>query len=268
VALTWLADHTERVRFGPMVSPLSLRDPVMLARQAAALDDLSGGRMVLGLGAGWMEDEHVMFGYPLGDVPTRMARFEEGLQVVSGLLRSAEPSSFDGAFFQLREAVLSGPRRASGPPIMIGGAGPRRTLPLVARHAEVWNAQVVTPAELGDRSALLDALLVQAGRHPAAVRRTMNMWVICGRTPEELADRVQPFRVFPEYADLPLDALLTELRTWPAIIGSPDEVVEQIRAYGAAGITELSVQWPGLDDIQGLQMLASEVMPRLQSPIP
>jgi alkanesulfonate monooxygenase SsuD/methylene tetrahydromethanopterin reductase-like flavin-dependent oxidoreductase (luciferase family) len=197
-----------------------------------------------------------------------MARFAEGVQVISGLLHSAEPFSFDGSFFHLRDAELSGPRRPGGPPIMIGGAGPRRTLPLVARYADIWNAQVVTPAELRERSALLDDLLAQAGRQPEAVRRTMNIWVICGRTLEELADRVRPFRVFPDYAELPLDALLAELRTWPAIIGSPDEVVEQIRTYGATGITELSVQWPGLDDIEGLQVLAREVMPRLHATSP
>ncbi len=78
VALTYLADHSERVRFGAMVSPLSVRDPVTLARQAAALDDLSGGRFVLGLGAGWNAGEHAMFGHALGDLPTRFARLEEG----------------------------------------------------------------------------------------------------------------------------------------------------------------------------------------------
>ena len=140
VALTYLADHTDRVRFGPMVSPLSVRDPVMLARQAAALDDLSGGRMVLGVGTGWMEREHQMFGYELGDMPTRFARLEEGLEVMSRLLRSEAPVSFDGRYFRLREAVLPGPGRPGGPPIMIGGSGPRRTLPLVARFADVWNA--------------------------------------------------------------------------------------------------------------------------------
>ncbi len=140
VALTYLADHTERVRFGPMVAPLSVRDPVMLARQAAALDDLSGGRMVLGVGTGWMEREHTMFGYELGDTPTRFTRLQEGLEVVTRLLRSEVPVSFDGRFFRLREAVLPGPRRPGGPPIMIGGSGPQRTLPLVARFAGVWNA--------------------------------------------------------------------------------------------------------------------------------
>ena len=164
VALAYAADHTERVRFGPMVAPLSFRDPVLLARQATALDELSGGRLVLGVDAGWMVREHDMFGYDLGDVPTRLDRLEEGLQVLTGLLRSDGPVSYDGRFFRLREAVLSGPRRPGGPPVMVGSSGPRRGLPLVARYADVWNAQQLTPEQVRERSAVLDRLLGAAGR--------------------------------------------------------------------------------------------------------
>src|SRR5205085_8928541 len=90
VSLAYLADHTQRIHFGPLVAPLSVRTPSLLARQAAALDDLSGGRMILGVGAGWQEREHHLFGYNLGDVPTRMARLEEGLEVITRLFHSNE----------------------------------------------------------------------------------------------------------------------------------------------------------------------------------
>src|SRR2546425_8737296 len=103
VSLTYLADHTQRIHFGPLVAPLSFRHPTLLARQAAALDDLSGGRMILGVGAGWQEREHQLFGHDLGDVPTRMARLEEGLEVITRLLRIDEPTTYIGRFFQLRE---------------------------------------------------------------------------------------------------------------------------------------------------------------------
>jgi alkanesulfonate monooxygenase SsuD/methylene tetrahydromethanopterin reductase-like flavin-dependent oxidoreductase (luciferase family) len=263
VALTYLADHTERVRFGPMVAPVSFRDPVMLACQAAALDDLSGGRMILGVGAGWLEREHAMFGYDLGDVPTRMARLEEGLEVITRLLRSDAPVSYEGRFFLLDEAVLPGPRRPGGPPLMVGGSGPRRTLPLVARYADVWNAQLVSPEQLRERMALLDDLILAAGRQPGDIRRTLSVPVLCGRTPAELEDRVRGWRRYSIFADLPLDGVLDWCRQWPAIVGTPEEVVAQLRAYAAAGITELVVHWFGVDDLEGLEVLAGEVLPFL-----
>jgi alkanesulfonate monooxygenase SsuD/methylene tetrahydromethanopterin reductase-like flavin-dependent oxidoreductase (luciferase family) len=264
VALTYAADNTERVRFGPMVAPLSVRDPVMLARQAAALDDLSGGRFVLGLGTGWDESEHAMYGYDLGDMETRFARLGEGLKVVTGLLDGDAPVSFDGRFYRLHEAILPGPRRPGGPPIMVGGSGPKRTLPLVARYADIWNAQLVTPAEFRERSALLDELIVTAGRKPGDVRRKMNNFVVCGRTPAELQERLDAYRRYVPFADMPAEQLIDELRTdWSAIIGTPDAIVAQIQAYEAAGVTEFSVQWAGIEDIEGLELLASEVLPRL-----
>jgi alkanesulfonate monooxygenase SsuD/methylene tetrahydromethanopterin reductase-like flavin-dependent oxidoreductase (luciferase family) len=266
VALTHLADTTERIRFGSMVAPLSVRDPVMLTRQAAALDELSGGRMVLGVGTGWEEAEHTMFGYPLGDMLTRFARLEEGLEVITRLLRSDKPVTVDGRFFQLREAVLPGPRRHKGPPVMIGGSGPKRTLPLVARFADVWNAQELSPDGVRERSLLLDELLVTAGRHPDDVRRTLNAFVVCARTPQEVAERLRGYRRYAGFATLPQEQVLEQLQTeWQAIVGPPDEIVAQIRAYEAAGITELSMQWPGVDDLEGLEIVAAQVLPRLRA---
>jgi alkanesulfonate monooxygenase SsuD/methylene tetrahydromethanopterin reductase-like flavin-dependent oxidoreductase (luciferase family) len=264
VALTYAADHTERVRLGSMVAPLSFRDPVMLARQAAAIDDLSGGRLVLGVGTGWMEREHAMFGYALGDVPTQFARFEEGLEVITRLLRSDEPVNYDGRFFRLHQAVLPGPRRPGGPPLLIGGSGPKRTLPLVARFADVWNAQDLTPEDVRERSAVLDGLLRDARRLPEDVRRTYFVAVVCGRAPAELEVRLGGWRRVGDLATLPLAELVDVLRTdWGVIIGTPEEVGAQIHAYEEAGIAELVIQWIGLDDVEGLEVLAAEVLPRV-----
>ena len=263
VALTYLADHTDRIRFGSMVSPLSIRDPVLLARQAAALDDLSDGRMILGVGTGWAQREHTMFGYELGDIPTRFARLEEGLEVITRLLRSDSPVSFDGQFFRLQGAVLPPTRRRGGPPIMIGGSGPKRTLPLVARFADVWNAQVVGPAQVRDRSAVLDGLLVAAGRRPEDVRRTQNVPVLCWRTPAELALRIRGYSRYSDWRELSVDELAEVIRTAPGFVGTPEVVVEQIRTFEAAGISEISLQWTAADDIEGLEMLAAEVLPHV-----
>ena len=113
--------------------------------------------MILGVGAGWDEPNHTMFGYQLGDVATRMARLEDGLEVITHLLRNNGPTSYHGPFFQLREALLlPQPQRPGGPPLLIGGTGPRRTLPLVARYADIWDAGFLTPETFAQRAAHLD----------------------------------------------------------------------------------------------------------------
>jgi alkanesulfonate monooxygenase SsuD/methylene tetrahydromethanopterin reductase-like flavin-dependent oxidoreductase (luciferase family) len=267
VALTYLADHTQRIHFGPMVAPFSFRDPVMLTRQAAALDDLSDGRMILGVGAGWMEYEHQMFGYALGDIGTRMARFAEALEVSTRLLQSDEPISYEGRFYQLREAILHPrPQRPGGPPILVGGKGPRRTLPLVARYASIWNATRLTPDEFRATSAKLDDLVRAAGRESRAIKRTLMIPIFCGRDRAELERRVQRFRqLFPDRADMPLDALLDNMRAFftNMIVGTPEEVTDRIQAYADAGVDELIVQWIAVEDLEGLQVLAEQVLPRV-----
>jgi alkanesulfonate monooxygenase SsuD/methylene tetrahydromethanopterin reductase-like flavin-dependent oxidoreductase (luciferase family) len=267
VSLTYLADHTERVHFGPLVAPLSFRDPVMLARQALALDDLSNGRMVLGLGTGYAEREHRMFGYHLGDVPTRYARLAEGLEIITRLLRNDTPISYTGQFYTLHDAILlPRPQRASGPPILIGGSGPQRTLPLVARYADVWNGQLMTAVEFRERSALLDELVQAAGRRPQDVRRTMTFVAICGHDTAEIERRLHWTRALAMFAALPVEELIDVLRRdVKAFVGTPDELVAHIQAYVAAGADEIVLQWGDMDDIEGLEVLAQEVLPQLGS---
>lgn len=265
VALTYLASHSEQIHFGSMVSPLSLRDPVLLARQAIALDNLSGGRMIMGLGAGWNEAEHTMFGYQLGDLNTRMARFEEGLEVIIRLLHTDRPISFDGRFFNLREALLlPQPERAGGPPLMIGGTGPRRTLPLVARYADRWDAGFLTPEQYCERASQLDQLLTHVGRYPSDVRRSVTVPVFCWRTQAELEQRAIGIRRIGAFSSMPLEQVLEQAHAdLAAISGTPAQVVAGIQAYQDAGVDELVIQWPAVDDIEGLQILASDVLPQL-----
>ena len=236
----------------------------MLARQSAAIDDLSDGRMSLGLGAGWMEREHEMFGYDLGDIPTRFARLEEALEVITCLLRSNEPVTFEGRFCRLHDAVLPPPRRPGGPSIVIGGSGPKRTLPLVARYADNWNAGNLAPEAFAVRSAVLDEMIVAAGRRPEDVRRSFNTPIICWRTPQELTDRLRTVRRFVSgWRSWSDEQLVEEFRGWPAIVGTPEEVVEQIKAYEAVGVSEIEAKWVDPNDIEGLEMLAREVLPHV-----
>jgi F420-dependent oxidoreductase-like protein len=261
VSLTYLADHTERLQFGPLVAPVSFRDPTILARQATALDDLSGGRMILGIGAGWQEREHLMFGHELGDVPTRMARLEEGLEVLARLLRSDQSVTYRGRFYQLQDAlILPRPQRAGGPPILIGGTGVKRTLPLVARYADIWNALMVSPEEFHALSGILDELLRAEGRSPTAVRRTLMTNLTFTVDRKSLARMLNLSDADGTSLE---DAVASVQATRKNIVGTPEMVREQIVAYAAAGVDELMMQWLDLDDLDGLRTFANTVFPML-----
>jgi alkanesulfonate monooxygenase SsuD/methylene tetrahydromethanopterin reductase-like flavin-dependent oxidoreductase (luciferase family) len=266
VSLTYLADNSGNIRFGTMVSPLSFRDPIMLARQAMALDDLSGGRMILGVGAGWFKREHEMFGYTLSDIKTRMDRFEEGVEVISALIRSEEPVTYEGRFFQLNEAQLL-PRPQRQTPIMLGGNGPKRTMPLVARYADIWSCDNGTLDLFKERSLLLDELLTAEGRQPSDVKRTVMVPVLCwqdedGR--ERIAQSIRSILVALEKS--PTNEVIETIQKFlPVLIsGSPEHVIEELDAYASAGVEELMIMWMTLDDIEGLGVLAEEVLPHFK----
>ncbi len=262
LAMGYAASHTTRLTLGLLVAPITWRDPVLLARQGMAIDDLSNGRFIIGVGAGWNEREHAMFGYPLGDRSTRVARFTEALEVMTRLIRSNEPQTFAGHYFQLEQARLL-PRPSNPTRVMIGGSGPKRTLPLVAKYADIWNASGMSPGELRARNATLDTLLVAAGRQPNAVRRTMMKAIYCGRDAAEYEARLRGVRRQASNADLSLDELLDQQRSRNAIVGNPTEVIAQLRAYEAAGVDEIMAQWHDMDDLEGIRVLAEEVLPHL-----
>jgi F420-dependent oxidoreductase-like protein len=175
-SLAWLASQTSRLEFGPLVSPISFRHPSMLVRIAAAVDDLSGGRLQFGIGAGWLEREHTNYSYRLGSVPERMARFGEAVHIINHLLTSTEPLTFEGKHYTLREAVLL-PRPKRKVPIVIGGLGKQVTLPLVAKYADEWNTLPRPREEIKDLNSYLDTLLDKAGRPRSAVRRSVMIFL-------------------------------------------------------------------------------------------
>ena len=250
-SLTWLAENTSRIEFGPLVSPVSFRHPVITAWTASTVDNLAGGRLRLGLGAGWQEREHEAHGFELLETDLRFARFEEALEVVTRLLQSDEPVFFEGEFYQLRDAVLM-PRspRPGGPPIVIGGNGMRRTLPLVARYADEWNAVFVTPERFAELDARLDELLREAERPPGEVRRTLMTRVVFGRTEADVERKL---------AGQPVD----ELRAAGMIVGTAAEVAERLGRLDEAGVQRVMLQWLETDDIDGLEAMAQTVLPQL-----
>ena len=252
VSLTWLASHTRRIRFGPLVTPVSFRHPTMTARMAAAVDDLSEGRLVLGLGAGWQEREHTNYGWDLLDVEGRFARFEEGLEVITRLLQSDTPVDYSGVYYTLKEGILlPRPSRPGGPPILIGGNGVRRTLPLVVRYASEWNAVYLTADEFKKRNAELDELMRLQGREPVQVHRSMMTGCVIGRNRAEVDRKVE--------ARTQGRRTSRELRQHGVIVGTPEEIPEQIASLEQAGVQRVMLQWLDLDDLAGLERLAKSI---------
>ena len=250
VSLTWLASNTSRINFGTLVSPSAFRHPAMLARMAAAVDDLSGGRLRLGLGAGWQEREHTHYGLPLLKIPQRFDRFEEYLAVVTQLLRSDDPVDFTGSFFTLLEAILlPRPQRQGGPSITVGGNGPIRTLPLVARFADEWNCfgqDYQTRKKLNNR---LNWLLEENGRSPGDVRRTMMMGVTFAVDDADLKVKLTKRGMTLEQA-----------QQSPGVTGTPSMVQDQLKMYANQGLDGVMLQWMDLDDIDGLKHFAKAVL--------
>jgi F420-dependent oxidoreductase-like protein len=247
-SLTWLAENTERIEFGPLVSPVSFRHPVITAWTASAVDNLAGGRLQLGVGAGWQDREHESHGFELLGTGRRFARYEEGLEVITRLLRSDGPVSFEGEFYRLNDALLM-PRspRPDGPPIVIGGNGPRRTLPLAARYADEWNAVLIGPERFAELNERLDQLLSENGRPPSQVRRTLMTRVIFGRTSADVERKLG-------------GASADELRSQGIIVGGASEVAESLDRLDEAGVQRVMLQWLETDDVEGMEAMASSVL--------
>ena len=258
VSLTWLASHTQRIEFGPLVSPVSFRHPTMTARMAAAVDDLSGGRLTLGLGAGWQEREHTNYGWELLETGKRFARFQEGLEVVTLLLNSDEPVHFQGEYYRLREGILlPRPQRPGGPPILIGGNGARRTLPLAARYAREWNAVYIPAPKVETLNTHLDALLRAAGRQPADVKRSLMTGCVFGRDVQEVERKVIERTSGKRTVE--------QLRTHGVVVGTTDDFIAQLTEYSRAGVQRIMLQWLDLDDIDGLEAIAEKILPHFQT---
>jgi F420-dependent oxidoreductase-like protein len=251
VSLTYAASHTKRIEFGPLVAPTTFRHPALTARMAAAVDDLSGGRLVLGLGNGWHEREHKQFGIPFYDRATRYEMFHDALEVTTRLFKSDKPVSYDGEHYPLEEAILlARPKRAGGPPILIGGNGKTKTLPLVAQYADEWNAVAIAASELKARNVLLDELLEQQGRKPGDVKRSLLTRIIYGISDADVKAKLAKEPDPPQTDADPI-----------RVIGRGSAIVDQIGKFTEAGAQRLMLRWDEFDDLVGLEALAKDVLP-------
>jgi F420-dependent oxidoreductase-like protein len=256
-SLTYAASHTQRIEFGPLVTPVTFRHPSMTARYAAAIDDLSGGRLILGMGAGWQDREHHKFGIPFYDFPTRYDMLENALDIVTMLLNSDKPVTYTGDHFQLDDAVLlPRPVRAGGPPILIGGSGPKRTLPLVAKYAKEWNVVFLPLDQYQERTQRLNELLAENGRKPSDVKRSLMIPTIFGKTESEFQAKIDARNQRTGQTDT-----AESLAARGMLIGTPSMYVDQIGKYVEVGVERFMLQWLEQDNIEGLEIIARDVLP-------
>jgi alkanesulfonate monooxygenase len=244
--LAGLARDTSRIRLGTLVTCQTFRHPSVLAITVAQVDAMSGGRVELGLGAGWYVAEHEAFGIPLPSLGERFDRLEEQLQIITGLWQQplgGEPFHFDGEYYQL-SGTPAPPRPAREHiPIIIGGGGPKRTPALAARFADEYNVAFAPLSRYEEQRQRVTAACEAIGRDPATMRYSAAMVLCCGRDEEEFRGRARAIGREPE-----------ELRQNGAC-GLVGEVLEVLARWQAAGVSRFYLQMLDLTDLDHLDLV-------------
>jgi F420-dependent oxidoreductase-like protein len=260
--LAGLAARTERLRLGTMVSPVTFRHPTVLAKVAATVDHVSGGRVEIGLGAGWWGDEHRTHGFGFPSDAERMSMLEEQLEIVHGLL-TQERFSFAGRNYTLEDCEFRfEPVQRPHPPIVVGGKGGPRISRLVAAWADEFNTVGGTPQEVGERFARVRAAADEAGRDPASLTTSLMTWVFVGADEDEFRRRVETARSRDPKAG-PFDAYLDDISK-DCIVGTPERAAERLSEYAAAGVQRIMLNHELFDDLEMIDLLAAEVLPRVE----
>lgn len=257
-SLTALATRTRRIRFGPMVSPITFYHPALLGKQATAVDQLSGGRLDLGIGAGWNEYEHAMFGVPFPPLRERMDRLECGARLLRAL-GAGQPVTLAQPYFPLQRAE-SYPLPTHGRlRLVVGGRGEKRTLRIAAEFADEWNATRIDVPTFRAKREVLAAHCAAVGRDPETIGRSLMIPLALGRDAADVARRIAAARA--SFPSLPSDEA-----AWRAagfLAGSAESVIEALSAWKAAGMQRILLQMLDQEDIAALELFARTVLPAL-----
>jgi F420-dependent oxidoreductase-like protein len=247
-----LARETSQVKLGTLMTAGTYRNPAVLAMAVASVDQMSGGRICLGIGTGWYEREHQAFGIPFPSMGERFDRLEEAMQIITGLWTTppGETFSFDGRFWQLDQcanfpALVQSPR----PEIIIGGTGPRRTPLAAARYADEFNSGA--GHGVTERFANVRRVCEEIGRDPATLRMSATHQVVCGTTREEARQRLA--RLGP-----PGERMLAN-----GIVGTPQDVVDGLQGLAVEGCEIVYLHVFDIDDLDHIALIGSEVAPQL-----
>ncbi|GHF84401.1 F420-dependent oxidoreductase-like protein [Amycolatopsis bartoniae] len=255
VTLGALARETKRIRLGTLVTAATFRHPSVLAISVAQVDQMSGGRVDFGFGAGWFDAEHTAYGIELPPVKERFDRYAEQLEIITGLweTREGETYSFSGEHYRLENApALPKPAQSPRPPVIIGGAGKKRTPALAARYADEFNLPFVDAATAAAQFERVEAAAREIGRDPKEITRSAAQVVCIGADDAEVARRAAA-----------IGREVDELKQ-NGVAGTPAEVVDKLGRYREeSGITRLYLQVLDLSDLDHLELIASAVAPQL-----
>ena len=256
-----LAASTERLRLGTMVSPVTFRLPAVLAKAATTVDRISGGRVELGMGAGWWDQEHRTHGIPFPAARERFEMLEEQVEIVHGLW-SEDVFSFEGRYYALEGCrFLPKPVQRPHPPIVLGGKGGPRLARLVARWADGYNRVGGTPDELRASIERVSDAVDRAGRDRASVTMSFMTWVFVGRTDAEWRDRADRARRMDPTAGS-LEEYLDDISR-DCIVGTVDQAIERMNEYAATGVQRFVLNHELFDDLDQIELLAQEIIPKV-----
>ena len=246
-----LAARTTTLEFGTLVSPVTFRHPSVLARDAATADEISGGRVTLGIGAGWMEREHEAYGFDFLTARERVARLAEQVEIVHGLLRGRRVD-FDGEHYQLRDAPGLGRPNL---PLLVGGSAMPGTLVPAVRFADEYNTFFATMDEVRERKQALDEACESAGRDPASLRYSLMAPLVVGE--DDAAVRESARRIGERFGR---DAQ-TVIDRYGERVGTVDRVVERLREIEALGFERVMLQHLVHDDLRTVELIGRELVP-------
>jgi len=247
ITLAGLARETSRIRLGTLMSPATFRYPGPLAICVAEVDQMSGGRVEFGFGAGWYGAEHAAYAIPFPDLRERFDRFAEQLAIITGLWQTpaGQTFSFTGRYYTVTDSpALPKPAQKPRPPVLIGGGGAKRTPSLAAQYADEFNLPFATVENSAAVFGRVRDACAAAGRDPASMTYSVAQTVCCGRTPEELGRRAAAIGQDPE-----------ELRE-RGMVGTPEDIAAKISRFAGIGATRVYLQVLDLTDLDHLELLA------------
>lgn len=253
-----LATTTSRIRLGTLVSPVAFRHPAVLANMVVTADQVSGGRVELGLGAGWYEDEHSAYGFKFPDGAARLDELADQLEIIHGIWTSDDPVGS-----KTRVAAPRAPRpvQRPHPPLLMGGSAGPRACALAARWADEYNVYETAPAEIGGIRARLAAACERIGRDPATLGMSVNSNVLVGRDHKDLLRRAERHM---SYQGIDGDPGAYTAGLGPErMVGTPHQILEQVAAYREAGVDRIMLQVYPHGDHEAIQLIGEQIVARV-----